>query len=63
QWVKTDDGYRLEGTSRALRLPPKTYGWAWITGCVLGGLVIAGGAFAIYRRTLAARPTAGGSSP
>jgi hypothetical protein len=49
-WVKTDDGYRLEGTSRALRLPPRTVPWGWAVAAIVGGSLIATGGFVIYRR-------------
>ncbi len=51
RWEKTDDGYRLEGVSRALRPPPpRSFGWAWATGGILLTLAAAGGTFVIYRR-------------
>ena len=52
RWVKTDDGYRLEGISRTLQPPPtpRTYTWAWATGAAMLTLAAAGGAFVIYRR-------------
>ncbi|MBI1832704.1 MAG: hypothetical protein HYR84_14785 [Planctomycetes bacterium] len=31
-WVKTEEGYRLEGVSRALRAPPSTFRWEWAVG-------------------------------
>jgi hypothetical protein len=50
RWIKTDDGYRLEGTSRALRLPPRTFPWGWAVAALVGGSLIATGGFVIYRR-------------
>jgi prepilin-type N-terminal cleavage/methylation domain-containing protein len=52
RWEKTDGGYRLEGNSRALRPPPRNYGWVWIAGSALLLCVAlaGGGAFFVFRR-------------
>ena len=48
RWEKIDGGYRLEGVSRALRLPPGQFGLSWALAA-LGLVLLAAGAFAMYR--------------
>jgi hypothetical protein len=49
-WVKTDDGYRLEGISRAMRPPSRTFPWGWIiAGSVMVLFCLGFGGF-YYRR-------------
>jgi len=49
RWEKTNDGYRLEGVSRALRPPARPFPWAW-AAVVVAITLLAAGAFVIYRR-------------
>ena len=49
RWVKTDDGYRLEGVSRALRPLPPNRRWLWVSGAAIAALAI-GSVVIIYRR-------------
>jgi hypothetical protein len=47
RWVKTDDGYRLEGESRALRLPPPPPPvWPWVVAAIA---FVAVGSAGVYR--------------
>lgn len=48
RWVKTDDGYRLEGVSRALRPQARQFPWSWVLA-TLGLLLLAAATFVIYR--------------
>jgi hypothetical protein len=51
RWAKTEDGYRLEGTSRALRLPtPRPFPWGWTTAALAGASLIVACGFVFYRR-------------
>ena len=46
RWVKTDAGYRLEGESRALRVPPRPV-WPWL---VAGSGLIAAAGYCRHRK-------------
>jgi len=59
RWVKTADGYQLEGESRELNLPPtppSSSRWVWAVVSVIVVLMTAS-AFIVYRRRTAKAPS------